>query len=411
MENQASTAAIETGTNWPGRLDAFCTYAGALLPIGIILGNAGFESVIGLVGLAWIARCIIARDNPLPALVRHPLIMPWLAWYAVILLSLFWNGAGSKGWGHDIVFFRQPLFVMAMLDVARRKPVVKPLLIGLGAAVCLAAVNTLAATVVGSDLLGRPLARYHSKVKEAARMAAISAYAAPFFLHWSLVSRELPGRRRLGLALLAGLAFFLVVFTTIRTAVLAVLVGIVFIFFRYAWKRVSTFWLLAMPLLLTSVVVGYQYAYGKLDLSSIYSRVYIWEVSLEMWQEKPVLGVGVSSYYDKYRDFAAAGRVPAFYAPDGSIKFRADETHAHNLLLMLAAATGVCGVLAFSWLLVSAIRLLLRLDGNTWQGGLAAWPVVLLMIGLFGWNIYYSYYQAVQAFFIILIAVAAQKQP
>jgi hypothetical protein len=47
----------------------------------------------------------------------------------------------------------------------------------------------------------------------------------------------------------------------------------------------------------------------------------------------------------------------------------------------------------------------------SWRPGLVTWPVVFLINGLAGSNIFNSWYQALFAFFTILLITGEQRQP
>jgi hypothetical protein len=170
---------------WSRRLDRTCAIAGSLTPVGLVIGNIGFEFIVALVIVVWLIRRVVVRDNSFRFLRRHSLVIPWAAWFIAIIISVGVNGPGSKGFTHDIAFIRYLFFGMALLDTARRVAVSRYLVYGLAAGVIWAAMNTLCAHVSGCDLIGKPLVRYTAKLKEAARIAGMMAYAAPFFLAWA----------------------------------------------------------------------------------------------------------------------------------------------------------------------------------------------------------------------------------
>jgi len=211
---------------WAVRLDKFCAIAGSLVPIGLVIGNIGFELLVALAGLGWTIRCVVIKENPFGDLLKHPLVIPWMTWFAVIILSLAMNGPGSKGWAHDIVFIRYVLFGLALLDISRRLPVGKYLLYGLAAGVIWAAINTISAYVFGNDLLGKPLVRYSGKLKEASRISAMAAYASPFFIVWGFGDNKLSFKLKVIVIAIGLLALGQVLQTHVRTAILASVAGI-----------------------------------------------------------------------------------------------------------------------------------------------------------------------------------------
>ncbi|MBI9077638.1 MAG: O-antigen ligase family protein [Desulfatibacillum sp.] len=383
--------------------DAVCLWAAALLPMGIVAGNVGFESAVALAGVAWILRALVARDNTVERISQNPLVAPWMFWFGAIIISLIVNGAGSKGALHDVAFIRFFLFGLALLDVSTRRPVRAYLIWGLATGVLLAALNTTLAYIVGGDMFGRPLERYTGKLKEAARFSGLCAYASVFFAGWAFGDPKILGnKKRLAVLLfLAALAFAQIIQTQVRTVVLATLVGFVFLFF-YGQARKFGFIKVGLVALLVSTVLGVVFYLGEWwNMESMYDRWVIWQVAFEVWKEHPTVGAGVGAFQDAFARVSALGLVPPWEAPDGRIYFNAEQTHAHNLFLMIGSCTGFLGLAAFGWLMVRVCRLVYA-NPQGWRNGLIAWPVVLLMIGLTGFNIYHSWYHALFAYFLVL---------
>lgn len=387
---------------WAFRLDKFCAISGGLIPVGIVMGNIGFESIIGLVGLCWIIRSIVAKENPLGRIIGHPLVIPWMAWLACIVISLLVNGPGSKGWAHDFVFIRYLLFVMALLDISQRLPVFKYLLYGLAAGIIWAAVNTISAYAFGYDILGKPLIRYTGKLKEASRISGMTAYASAFFIAWGIFDKSLSNNKKSIIIGIGLVALILVFQTHVRTSILASLAGMLFCVAYFFRKRIAPAMALTVILLFIFAVVVFFQVKGMWSLSSVYDRIYFWKVVLAMWLDHPLFGVGVSSFQDAYREMVASGAIAEYIAPDGRV-FKLEEVcHAHNLILMLISSTGLFGLVAFSWLFINSIRLVMK-NTNGFRVGLISCPVVLLVIGITGFNIYHSWYQALLAYLMVLI--------
>jgi O-antigen ligase len=383
---------------------------GALLPIGIIIGNVAFEAVIALVDIAWIIRWVLVKESPFQKkIILHPLILPWLLWFGTIIISLLIHGQGIAGWAHDVVYIRYLFFVAALIDVSERLPVHKYLIIGLGAGAAWAAINILSAYTLGYDLFGRPLLRYVSKLKESARIAGLFAYIAPFFLGWAVLDRTMTAKQRMLAVSVGILALALVFQTQIRTALLASAVGIA-AFIAYLIYTKSRVAMITLTLVCAGgAILALPRIESFTDLGSTYARIYIWKVALQMWQDNPLFGVGVASFEAVYKSIAASGLVAPYTAPDGAIVSLPEALHAHNLFLMLLACNGVVGLCMFLWLFANAVRLIFRrLDG--WRFGLIAWPCVMIVIGLTGWNIYHGWYQAVFAYFIVLVGCANGKK-
>lgn len=391
------------GKNWAARFDTIGAAFGALLPIGLVLGSTGFESAIGVGILCWLVRSLITGKESFRWIVSHPFFLPLAIWYASILLSLVCNGPGSKGWGHDVAILRIPLFVSAMLDISQRKPVVKWMVWGLAGAVGFAAINLAAAYLLPHDLIGNTLADYSSKLRVAGRISAVNAYAAPFFLWWG-ISDETLGKKVRGLILaVATVAFAHLIQLQVRTSILGAVCGIVFLI-CWRYRKHIRLWaaLCTIAGLLAGAALILASSYKTLNLYSMYDRFYYWKVSIAMWKSHPWVGVGISAWMDAYHELAKSGVIPAFTAPDGTVWQTGEVYHAHNLPLMLLSATGIPGALAFAWLYIRAAKCVLSLQTG-FRAGMVAWPVVILAIGLTGFNIYSSSYLGLFALLLVLM--------
>ena len=397
---------------WADRFDAAAVFFGALVPIGIVVGNVGFETMISMTGLCWIIRSFLAKSNPIPALVKHPLLQGWLAWYGCILISLSWNGSGIEGWAHDVVHIRHLLFFAAFIDISRRRNVIRPLIIGLGSGVLWAALNALMAYSIGHDLIGNSISRYDSKLNEGERIASFAAYAGPFFLAWGLLAKDLLIKRRMLLFGLGGMACVMLVVFHIRTAQLGAICGILvagaFYLVRSLPRKVAIVLILSAVLLMGAGVKS-----AKLDnwdtihsqkyLSSTYARIAIWKVSWAMWKDSPVFGVSVSGWKDAYKK--TVGSVPPYVSPSGRVTRVPEAMHCHNLFLQILSSLGIIGSLCFCWFFVNIIRSVFSGGMDGWRWGLSIWPAIFLVIGLTGWNIFGAQYLPIFTYFLSLTAI------
>lgn len=379
---------------WAQGMDKTCAVIGGFVPMGIVVGNAAYESMLAVVGVCWIARSLVAGTNPLPGLVKDSLVLPWFFVYAAILLSLIVNGPGHKGAAHDIVFIRHLIFLAAILDISRRIPVERYFLMGMAGSVLLAGGNIILAHLIGYDLMGKPAARYAGKLKEAARIAGLFAYLAPMLVAWAMALVFFSNKTRTGL-LLAGVAgTFLMVQMGIRTTILAAGAGFSFwvcylIYKRYAWKALAVI----VPIALLAAVLAGVYVMNQ-PMASMYDRASMYKTSWALFVDNPVLGVGVSAFQDAFRAMVASGRVEPYLAPDGSIWLTAEAMHAHNFALMILACTGLVGMAAFVWLFVNIVIAVYTRTEPHYRYGLAVWPIVFLVIGLTNLHFFGDWYQA-----------------
>ena len=237
----------------------------------------------------------------------------------------------------------------------------------------------------------------------------MTAYAAPFFLTWGVLDKKLSARLR-GLILFIGfLAVAQLLQTHVRTAILASVVGVLYSVVYFIRKQVSTRMAVGSVLIMVIVVVVFFSFFRMWNLATVYDRVYYWKVTWAIWQEHPVLGVGISSFQDAYRAMAASGKVGEFLAPNGVSYHLAEQTHAHNIFFMLISCTGILGLSAFCWLFIRCVRLAHKHSEGI-RMGLVSFPAVFLIIGLTGFNIFHSWYQALFSFYFVLIACKEQEK-
>lgn len=392
---------------WADRLDSFGAVFGGFLPLGLVIGNFAFELVIALVGLQWLVRCVLMKNNPIPGFFKHPILFPWLAWLVCVFLSFLWNLPGGKGLGHDVVLLRYFLYVAAMIDIATRRPVLKYLVIGMGAGILWGFFNTVLAYLIGHDVFGRPLWRYDFKFKDAHRFASLATFTGPFFLAWGIFGLGLTLKKRVFILLISYIALNQLFHAHIRTYEIAAVFGIM-VLGVHAVKRYAGLLPAILALLLVGVSIwGFARFGPRVDLRSTYDRFGIWKVVLAMGQEKPILGVSVAGWQDAYKEKVNSETVQPYIAPDGLKWQNGNPYHAHNLFLQLFSSTGILGLGAFTWLFFNLVRLVFRKQ-DLYGYALLIWPVVFLTIGLTGWNIYGAQNQTLFAFFAAMTGVAAK---
>lgn len=378
---------------------------GGLLPTAMVLGVVVFEFFIAVCGLVWLVSRVKYPVSFKDNLARNMLFWPLLCWFIVVMLSRIANGGTAFLFAHDITFLRYPLFVVAMADVSSRIPVHRYLVGGLMVGTAYALFNLLSAYIIGVDFIGKPLDRYLGKLQEGARIGGMSAYAAPFFLLWGIFGQFKEKRNRIWVYAFGGIAVLLLSITGARTAILAALIGLVC---GILWQQIVRKKLKVRTFVAMTLLAGFGAAivlWLQPNLDSIYYRIYIWQVTVEIWLQNPVLGVGISSFNEAHRQIVESGIVAPFVAPNGAT-FQRVGHHAHNIFLQLMACNGVLGLGVFGWFFWRVINVI-RKSANAWQFGLWSWPFVCLAIGLTGWNIYDPAYATMVFYFVSLISVSA----
>jgi O-antigen ligase len=389
----------------PHRLDQICAVTAAMLPLSFVIGPVAYEMVVGLVGLMWLVRCVIIRENPLAKIKYHPYIIPMLIWYASVLISRTINGGTLYQVGHDVAFVRHLLFIMALIDISHRLSISGYLFKGLMAGIIWSLLNVLSVHIVGYDFFGKPLARYTGKLKEIGRIGGLSAFAAPFFFCWALSTIKLERRKGIYSLVISLAAFVLLFLSQGRTILLAGTAGAVIGSIYVMRKRLNVYWAgLGILGVVSLLVFAYQTDQFH-GLRTLYDRIYYWKVTWQIWLDHPVWGVGVSSFKEVYEQVAASGIVTPYIAPDGSVWQLAKVSHAHNLLLQLLSCTGLVGLAGFTWLFLNSMLMLFQ-GHHEYKDALFSWPFVIMVIGLTGWNIYDAFFTSIMAYFLAFIGTS-----
>ncbi|MBF0385192.1 MAG: O-antigen ligase family protein [Candidatus Omnitrophica bacterium] len=143
--------------------------------------------------------------------------------------------------------------------------------------------------------------------------------------------------------------FFLLwamIMTGSRAGWLALFAGIFYLLFTLGKKRLGL-------ILLGLVVLGVLFM-GKdkvfkegtrMSLSNLSSaaswRLGLWEDSLKMIKEKPILGHGINTFMRLFQDYRRKYIGAADYSP----------SYAHNCYIQIAVETGILGLLSFMWII------------------------------------------------------------
>lgn len=394
---------------WADFFDKVLLICASLVPVGIVIGNAGFESMIAITGLAWLFRSIILRQNPFKILYKNKAFIAWLLWIIVIISSMIINGPGSKGAAHDIVFIRFFLFGCAVIDFSyRKRNISKYLAWGLVAGVLFGTFNMTICFIFGFDLFGHEWIRYSGKLKEAARMAGLFSMAFPILVFWP-ANKVLKGdKKRLIIVFAALFAILTLFWIGIRTSIIASAFGLAIGIFFYRYKQMKRIEMMSWCTATMAIIITLYKMIEQGNYTSFDDRIGIWKVVWVMWQNNPILGSSISAFQDTYAQVAASGMVSPYISSTGVPWMHLEATHAHNLLLMLLASTGILGLCSFIGLFICSC-LSISKNKKAWRYGLYTWPFVFMIVGLTGWNIYHSWYYALFSFFIVFATTSGME--
>jgi hypothetical protein len=190
---------------------------------------------------------------------------------------------------------------------------------------------------------------------------AVALYLVPLVAIGSAVALHTGDRRlRLGAVLftaLAGLSTLLSFSRGGYAALVAVAVGLA-LSHRRRWYLLGAEAVAAVVLVKVPPIanrLGHELSATDPN-NSLVSRVKLWEATLHMLRDHPVLGTGLSGFARSIGPYR------------GGV-FNETLMYPHNVLLNFWAETGLLGVVAFGWLLVQGFRTTLR----GWREGFDEW--------------------------------------
>ena len=211
-----------------------------------------------------------------------------------------------------------------------------------------------------------------------------------------------------------GLILLAVLFSGIRAAWLAALVGIGLFFLlkdlniRKQWlskKHIKIFTLISSLVLIMLLMVMLYY----IRPASANARLLIWRISLNMVKDHPITGIGLGNFAVKYMNYQAA----FFKTPtniDKWVYVAGNVNHAHNEFLQILVETGIIGLLLFlgflfftykdSYRLISSNKL--NNEDRLFLIGTISAISSILVLSFFGFFLYFPY---LTIFFIAYLAI------
>ena len=201
-----------------------------------------------------------------------------------------------------------------------------------------------------TDAGDRPMS-FHGNFAHTLTFGNYMAVAALLLLSHGLLSKS--SRRPFRLLMLSGgvIGIVCVLIAASRGPILATCLGLLVLAFlsvrRVRWLGVGGLVVIVVVVLLSPTLTERFTVQlkGDMDLRDPRSRAYIWNNSLEIISDNPVLGVGPGNFGSAYSKLLAPDVSPIRH-----------YTHAHNDFLQVAARSGIIGLLLFCLVWVQVIH-------------------------------------------------------
>ena len=174
-----------------------------------------------------------------------------------------------------------------------------------------------------------------------------------FVFAFLMAGKERLSRFLLGISLLALVGCLLMTYARGAFLAIAAVIGLYGIFrdwrVLFACVSVGAAALFSEPLLAERLISAFTAA----DTSSE-MRLALWESTVAMIFDHPVMGIGWGAYWMVYPQYD-------FYINDPAVKI----VHAHNMYLHFAAEIGVFGAMAYFWTFFGTLRMALQKRAGT----------------------------------------------
>jgi O-antigen ligase len=333
-------------------------FAAAMTAIGAFMVTGLASAAAGFMVLALLAAP--SRWQRLKHAFWQPLGQATLVLIAVLAAAMLWSPLALKpvlrewiAWRHLVWLF----FALALFETTRSKAVFTASFVTAAATTACVSIGAWALGIAIHDDPVAPYVVFRNHVTQGMAFSAAALFACMFALQPGIARWA----RGLALAAAAVLVFSIVVSTPGRSGYL-VLAVVAFALAASRWRGRQRFVAIlavvaalavlsiASPLVLERFERGIdelRSARQANELTSMGIRVVIWENTLRLIGEAPLLGHGTGSFKSEYARIVAKNESGWQATPSAD---------PHNQYLGFLAETGVVGLAAFAWWLLAAFR-------------------------------------------------------
>ena len=257
----------------------------------------------------------------------------------MLLSALFCGhvGQGLKVWSDFWVWRLMPFFIVTLAVKAEgAKRILIAASLGLAISMGYAIVEGFGGEGRASGFYGHPMT-----------LAGWLCLYVPLFLV-ALFERSLSLRLRQGAGALFAIALVALLFNGTRGAWVAIagVVSLIVLYYLFQRRKLAV-WVAALLLMASVGLTYYEPFMQRLDTINAAQnteRFLMWESAYHMFEDHPVLGVGLSQYEDNYQQ--------KYISP---LAMEPELKHAHNNFMQMLAENGIVGFAGFLTLLSTFI--------------------------------------------------------
>lgn len=366
---------VETGTGTTstargyGITSAFAVATCALIPAYVVRWHVGplpttlLENAILLTIAVFVVESV--RDQNLPVW-RMPVTVPAIVFLVAGAVSIAVAPDHRAAFGLYRAYLIEPIgFGLVLWNTAstprRALMVVAGLAVGgavaglANAAVVLNALRHHAYDIVNTP----PVVIYNTANAVALYLVPLIAVSAAIALHW-------PGRReRVAAAAFALVGAICVLLSFSRGGYLALAAVALGLALSHRWRWFLIAGAVVVGVVLMQIPVIASRVRTDVDLSNphntLVGRFHLWSVTLQMLRDHPMFGAGLSGF---------STTIGPYWNPTNIDRY----TYPHNIVLNFWTETGILGVIAFAWILLTGFQYAWR----GWRHSDSEWKVIHL---------------------------------
>lgn len=296
---------------------------------------------------------------------------PIIAWLIVSTISVFVSPDLKTALGIWKAYFIEPiLFFIVFINVIKTKKDFNLIFKALGFSALYISLFAIWQKITGQGV--ESLISFNSGEK-ILRVTSIFEYpnAVGLFLA-PLILIFVCQKNKLSYWLLSLLALMAIVFAKSEGAIFGILAGLIFLGLGLKfWREFTLVGIIISIILIFFTPSLKNYFWQKATLSDFSGQIRkeMWQETLEMLKQKPILGAGLSGYQKAVAPYHKKSYIEIYLYP-------------HNIFLNFWSELGLAGLIVFLWIIIKFFRTGLKNKNDIINISLNAAIVVLLFHGL-----------------------------
>jgi putative inorganic carbon (hco3(-)) transporter len=375
-----------------GFLDTLAEWCVYVLIFAVTFSNSIVEIVSTVMIVAWLAGIVIRKDLKK---LYFPAAIMLGAYFAWVLLSCFNSAHPSQSFRGIFKALQYLLVFLAVATQSWNTAKMKRFVYFAAGAVVLVGISGIVQYVTGTDFIRQRtltpddhLRRISSSFVHPNDLGAYLVVMASLFVSMLLLKKNT--LKQSGIFLTALIVSVVCLFLTgSRGAWMSFGAAFITVGILKGKKAAAIFIAILAAIFFLMPSETRERIYETVDLESgtSWERIMIWEGTVDMIKEHPILGFGVNTFSQHFPDYK-----PEEYP---------DDRYAHNCYLQMAAEIGIVGTVFFMMFIIAALfsslKGILRLPDGQRKG---------LAIGLFGGSVGFALNSAVDThLFSLTLAV------